>query len=77
MVNFDLQVPVFEARVGNSPCGEVSSYPHNKRKEKAIKAQGGHFIYVLGHDVYMEQVEALCNKALIGKLEYCRLGKKD
>ena len=32
---------------------------------------------MLGHDIYMERVEALCSRALISKLEYCHMGKKE
>ena len=32
---------------------------------------------MLRHDIYMERVEALCSRDLIGRLEYCHMGKKD
>ena len=52
---------------------------HSRRRRKAIayKALEGKLHFVLGRDVFMDRVEALCSWALIGRLEYCQLGKKD
>ena len=32
--------------------------------------------YVLGHDVFMDKVETLCSRALIGGLDYCSMSKE-
>ena len=32
---------------------------------------------MLGWDVYLDSVGSLCNRALIGMLEYCSMGKKE
>ena len=45
------------------------------RKAKSHKALEGKLRFVLGRDVFMERVEALCSRALIGRFEYCQLGK--
>ena len=47
-----------------------------RRKAKAHKTLEGKLWYVVGRDVYMDRVEALCSCALIGKLEYCSMDKK-
>ena len=49
---------------------EQTSPPRYRRKRnaKCIKAQEGRYRYVLGHDIYMERVSALCSRALIGRL---------
>ena len=44
---------------------------------KYIKSQEGPFCFVLGHDIFMDRVSLLCSGALIEKLEYCTMGKKD
>ena len=51
------------------------SHSRRKRKSKCIKALNDRYRYVLGHDVYMDRVSSLCSRALIGRLEYCRLNK--
>ena len=33
--------------------------------------------YVLGRDIYLNRVGALCSRALVGRLEYFHMGKKD
>ena len=48
-----------------------------RRKAKAYKALEGKLRFVMGCDVFMERVEALCSRALIGRLEYCQMDKKD
>ena len=32
---------------------------------------------MLGRDIFMERVEALCSRALIGRLEYTQMGKNE
>ena len=77
MAHLGSRVTVSGVRDGNSPCREGLSRPRHIRKEKSIKAQEGCLRYVLGHDIFMEQVDALCARALIDRLEYCSMGKKD
>ena len=50
---------------------------HHHRKAKAHKVLEGKLQFVMGHDVFMERVEALCSQELIGRLEYCQMGKKE
>ena len=45
-------------------------------KAKAHKILEGKLRFVVGQDVYMDRVEALCSHALIGRLEYCSMDKK-
>ena len=56
---------------------EVAALPRFRRKcrSKCVKAQEGHFRYVLGHDIFMERVSSLCTRALVGRLEYCGMNK--
>ena len=56
---------------------EVAAQPcfRRKRRSKCIKAQEGCFQYVLGHDIFMECVSSLCTRALVSRLEYCRMNK--
>ena len=53
------------------------SHPRRKRRTKGIKAQEGKYHFVLGHDTYMDRVKSLYTRALVGRLEYCHLGKKE
>ena len=46
-----------------------------KRKSKCIKVQESRFRFVLGHDVFLDRVTTLCSRALIGRLEYCKMDK--
>ena len=46
-----------------------------KRHAKCIKSREGRFHFVLGHDIFMDRVSSLCSRALVGHLEYCRMGK--
>ena len=41
---------------------------------KSLRAQEGKVRYVLGCDIY---VESLCSRDLVGRLEYCHMGKKE
>ena len=47
----------------------------SQRKEKALKASAFKPRFSLGHDVFMDRVESLCSRALIGRLEYISLSK--
>ena len=49
----------------------------HRRNAKAHKVLEGKLRYVLGHDVYMDRVEALCSRALIDRLKYVQMGKKE
>lgn len=62
-----------------SLCAPESTLAHSRRRRnaKVHKVLEGKLQFVLGRDVFMEWVEALCSRALIGRLEYCQLGKKD
>ena len=48
-----------------------------RRKAKAYKILEGKLRYVVGRDIYMDRVEALSRRALIGRLEYVSMEKKD
>ena len=48
-----------------------------RRNANAHTVLEGKLHFVLGPDVYMDRVEALCSRALIGRLEYVQMGKKD
>ena len=56
-----------------------SAQAHSCRRQsaKAHKVLEGKLRFVMGHDVYMDRVEALCSQALIGRLEYVQMGKKE
>ena len=54
-----------------------SSHHRRRRKAKGIKALAGKFRYVLRHDIFIDRVEYLCRRALVGRLEYCHMGKKE
>ena len=54
----------------------TTSYFRRRRHAKNIKTHEGKFRFVFGHDIFMDRVSSLCTRALIGRLEYCRLGKK-
>ena len=47
-----------------------------RRKAKAHKVLDGKLHYVVGNDIFMERVEALCAQALVGRLEYASMDKK-
>ena len=47
------------------------------RAAKAHKVREGKLWYVLGRDIFLERTEALCSRALIGRLEYTRMGKEE
>ena len=49
----------------------------HRRTAKALKVWEGKLHFVLGRDIFMDRVEALCTRALIGILEYTRMGKND
>ena len=48
-----------------------------QRKAKAHKILEGKLRYVVGRDIYMDRVEALCSRAFISGLEYVSMDKKD
>ena len=63
-----------------SPCAmkyEGFSSSRARRNVKTMKSLEAKRIYVLGRDVYMDRVEALCCMALEGQIEYCCMGKKE
>ena len=55
----------------------VSTRFHRRRKAKAYKILEGKLRYVVGRDIYLDKVEALSRRALIGRLEYVSMEKKD
>ena len=61
-----------QARVGHD-----SANYHRRRKAKAYKVLEGKLRYVVGWDIYMDRVEALSRHALIGRMEYVSMDKKD
>ena len=48
-----------------------------RRKAKAYNTLEGKLRFVVGRDIYMDRVEALSHRALIGRLEYVSMEKKD
>ena len=48
-----------------------------RRKAKAHKVLEGKLRYIVGRDIYLDRVEALCSRALIGRLEYASMDKKE
>ena len=63
-----------------SPDPRMANDParfQRRRKAKAFKTLEGKLRYVVGRDIYMERVEALSRRALIGRLEYVSMEKKD
>ena len=58
------------------PMTPSATRSRRRRKAKAHKILEGKLRFVVGHDVYMDRVEALCSCALIGRLEYCSMDKK-
>ena len=47
------------------------------RKTKALKDMESKCIFVRGRDIYMDKVESLCSRELVGHLEYCKIGKEE
>ena len=60
----------------NIHLGKGRNLRSSRRKAKALKAIELKPHFVLGHDVFMEKVETLCRRALIGRLEYCTMSKE-
>ena len=63
-----------------SPDPRLANDParfQRRRKAKAFKTLEGKLRYVVGRDIYMERVEALSHRALIGRMEYVSMEKKD
>ena len=56
--------------------GKGRSHYSSRRKAKALKASEHKPHFVLGHNVYLDKVETLCRRALIGRLEYCTMSKE-
>ena len=48
-----------------------------RRKAKAHKVLDGKFRFVVGREIFLDRVEALCARALVGRLEYASMDKKD
>ena len=48
-----------------------------RRSAKALKVREGKLRFVLGKDIFLDRVEALCKHALIGRLEYTRMEKNN
>ena len=44
---------------------------------KYFKALEEKLNFVLSRDIYMDKVEALCNRSLVGRLKYCKMEKED
>ena len=45
-------------------------------KPKPLRAPDMKPWFLLGHDVFMDKVETLCSRALIGRLKYCSMSKE-
>src|SRR5713226_4697086 len=59
------------------PADLISARFRRRRKAKAHKILEGKLRYVVSRDIYLDRVEALCSRALIGRLEYATMDKKD
>ena len=59
------------------PVDFVAARFRRRRKEKAHKVLDGKLRFVVGHDIFLDKVEALCARALIGRLEYASMDKND
>ena len=70
----DMEGPIVCSKTPHTGKGWL----HNTscRKAKSLKASEHKPQFVLGHDVYMDKVETLCYRALIGRLEYCSMSKE-
>ena len=67
-----------ETQIG-SPDPSVdlaSAHFRRRRKAKAHKILDGKLRFVVGRDIYIDRVEALCARALVGRLEYASMDKK-
>ena len=47
-----------------------------RRKAKDHKVLDGKLRFVVGHDIFLDRFEALCARALVGRLEYASMEKK-
>ena len=59
-----------------NPTGDAAVRYRRRRNSKALKALEGKLNFVVGRDIYFDRIEALCSRALIGRLEYASLDKK-
>ena len=59
-----------------TPIDDVSARFCHRRKEKSHKTLEGKLFFVVGRDIYLDRVEALCSCVLIGRLEYASMDKK-
>ena len=60
--------PTDSSRIPKLGKGRVHSF--SRRKDKSLKALENKPRFVLGHDVFMEKVETLYSRALIGKDDF-------
>ena len=61
----------------DAPAVGCSTRYHRRRKAKAYKILENKLRFVVGRDIYFDSLEALCSRALIGRLEYASMDKKD
>ena len=69
-------MPIYSERQPKATAGEVADRYRRRRRAKSYKAREGKLQFVVGRDIYFNRVEALSSRALIGRLEYASLDKK-
>ena len=71
-------IVVTKVLVGKMDVGSYSPTNYKSwRKTKSLKDMESKCIFLLGRDIYMDKVEALCSRELVGCLEYCKIGKEE
>ena len=56
-----------------SADGQHAERYRRRRKTKTLRARDGKLDFVVGRDIYLDRIQALCTRALIGRLEYTSL----
>ena len=56
--------------------GQHADRFRRRRKTKSLKARDGTLDFVVGRDIYLDRIHALCSRALIGRLEYASMDNK-
>ena len=59
-----------------STDGQHAERYRRRRKSKTLRARDGKLDFVVGRDIYLDRIKALCTKSLIGRLEYASMDNK-
>ena len=62
--------------LSTSVAGQHADRYRRRRKTKSLKARDGTLDFVVGRDIYLDRINALCSRALIGRLEYASMDNK-